>query len=168
MPLPRTLYFQMIINHPERNVNIAPQRNQNKARGMSCGTTSLRVAAWSALVTCALTRLKKSNMPIQIIPATRWIQRSRACKTSFESTTIKTSSQALLSYSDNRHKCPQYDYTHLRVPPSRFPLPVKSVRCAPLALPNIGSLAVPPSSAVVLPVSAHTAGRAHESLNFGQ
>src|SRR5262249_41280965 len=58
-PLPSRKYFQRIRSKPERKVYMAPQRNHHKARGMSCGTTSLRVGGCSAAVTWALMRLKK-------------------------------------------------------------------------------------------------------------
>ena len=38
----------------------------------------LLVAGCKAAVTWALMRLKKYNMPIQVIPATKWIQRKSA------------------------------------------------------------------------------------------
>ena len=58
-PPPSMKYFQMISNNPVMKVNIAPQRNQKSARGISWGTTSRRVGGWSDAVTCALMRLKK-------------------------------------------------------------------------------------------------------------
>src|SRR5712692_1355658 len=85
-PLPKIKYFQSSIRRPVRNVNIAPQRNHHSARGINWGTTSLLVAGCKAAVTWALMRLKKYSTPIQVIPATKWIQRNNACSTSLAST----------------------------------------------------------------------------------
>ena len=68
-PLPKMKYFQMSIRSPDRNVNIAPQRNHHKARGINWGTTCLLTAGSRAPWKWALIRMKKYSMPIQVIPA---------------------------------------------------------------------------------------------------
>src|SRR5215813_14944886 len=60
-PLPKRKYFHSSSSRPDRNVNIAPQRNHHNVRGSNCGITSRLVAGCSAAVTCALMRLKKYN-----------------------------------------------------------------------------------------------------------
>ncbi len=45
--------------NPENQVNIAPQRNQKRALGMSRGMTFPFDTASSSFMNCTLTRLKK-------------------------------------------------------------------------------------------------------------
>jgi len=85
-PLPKMKYYQMSIRSPDRNVNIAPQRNHHKARGISWGTTCLRTAGSRAPWKWALIRLKKYNRPIQVIPAKKCVQRKSACSKSLATT----------------------------------------------------------------------------------
>src|ERR1019366_1115029 len=54
----------------------ALQRNHHKARRISLGTTIPRDFASSSCTNGTPTRLKKYNRPIQVMPATKWTQRS--------------------------------------------------------------------------------------------
>src|SRR5664279_5631700 len=61
---------------PARTVITALQRNHHKARRISLGTTITRDFASSSCTNGTPTRLKKYNRPLQVMPATKGIQRS--------------------------------------------------------------------------------------------
>src|SRR5260370_36420279 len=67
---------------PVTQVQAAPQRNHQSARGSSSGFTfffvSPSIVPWKG----PLTKLKKYSMPIQTIPARMWIQRNKALRIS--------------------------------------------------------------------------------------
>src|SRR2546423_12601251 len=55
---------------------MADIRNHHRARVMSRGMTLPLVVASSSFINGTLTRLKKNSRPIQVMPATKWIQRT--------------------------------------------------------------------------------------------
>src|SRR5450759_1057213 len=61
---------------PASTVATALQRNHHRARRISLGTTIPRDFASSSCTKGTPTRLKKYSSPIQVMPATKWIQRS--------------------------------------------------------------------------------------------
>jgi len=62
-------------------VQAAPQRKKNRARGISSGTTFFFVSASSVGTKFAFTQLKKKRWPIQRIPTTTCSQRKTRSKT---------------------------------------------------------------------------------------
>src|SRR5215470_13816928 len=67
---------------PVTQVQAAPQRNQNRARGISSGTTFFLVSPSMVAAKGPLTQLKKYSIPIQTIPATMCSQRNSAFRMS--------------------------------------------------------------------------------------
>ncbi len=63
-------------------VQAAPQRNHQSARGSSSGFTFFLVSPSCVPWNGPLTKLKKYSIPIQTMPASTWIQRERALRIS--------------------------------------------------------------------------------------